>query len=118
MKIEIDEQLKTGLLFGGLAGIACIFIFPSPLIGLILGTIITTLIARPPNRKQGAAYGALASYLIFILALLVRELGNFSALDFGFAYFDHLLYLLIFGGLLSMVVGAICGAVIGRIFSL
>lgn len=118
MNVKLDTRSKLGIGLGWVVGIVCIISLSSPIFGLIIGTATATIVARPTTWKSAARYGGLVSLLIFGVFVMIIEFGNLNgSSDFDFFFFDHFLYLLIFGGFLSLVVGATCGAAIAQLFA-
>jgi len=118
MNPGLTTRSKWGFVFGAIIGTAFFFIVPSPIVGLILGTITAVVVTRPVEKQFGTKYGAVAGGIILSVFVFLQEIGAIDHWsEISFIFIDHVLYLLLTGGIASALIGAFIGRVLAKQFA-
>ena len=119
MLTNFDKWSKWGLALGVVLGVAGFFVFERLLFSILLGTFVAALVTRRDDWAAGARYTALVGAVLAVIYVTLFQYTNLDGLaSISFKFLDHVLYLLVFGGLGCALVGVMVGTVTTSIRSL
>lgn len=113
---SLGGELKRELMIGVAIGTIGMFVFNHMVYCVLLGPFAAVLAARQTGWQDGARIGALTGAVLAAIFVLLSQLTGLDGLaTLNFAFFDHVLYLLILGGLGCAVLGVLIGAFTSQI---
>lgn len=113
---DMDKRAVWGLALGVILGTAGFFLFDRLIFSILLGTFAVALVASLRDWKEGAKIGGLTGVLLLVIYVVLFQFAGLDGLaSVSFAFLDHVLYLLTFGGVGCALVGAAVGAVVSLV---
>lgn len=113
---NMDKRAVWGLVLGLVLGTVGFFFFDRLIFSVLLGTFVVALVAGLKSWKEGAKIGGLTGVLLLVIYVVLFQFAGMDGLaSVSFAFLDHVLYLLTFGGVGCALIGAVVGAVVSLV---